>query len=193
MPKSIPMLPSLAGGSGVAAHTLTDNDLLWMVDASTLDADRDRKVTLAELKAAIVDTALTAKVAALQTLVTADVYGVSYDGITGIDRVLTSVSLSAGTWLVTLDASVKMPTAGDTAGVAMIWSGAAFASRTAYETAYTTDLKRSGSGADTVTIVRPARKLVLAAPTTVELHYTSSLILGGAQLVDGHILAQRIL
>jgi len=51
MSKSLPMLPSLAGGSGVAAHALTDNDLLWMVDASTLDADRDRKVTLGELRA----------------------------------------------------------------------------------------------------------------------------------------------
>lgn len=193
MSKSIPMLPSLAGGSGVAAHVLTDNDLLWVVDAETLDADRDRKMTLGELKAATVDTALTGKVSALQTLVTADVYGVSYDGITGIDRVLTSVSLVAGTWLVTLDASVKMPTALDTAGTASIWSGAALGSRTAYETAYATDLKRSGAGADTVTIVRPARKLVLASTTTVELHYTSALMSGGAQLVDGHITAQRIL
>lgn len=51
MSKSTSMLPSLAGGSGVAAHTLVDADLVKVVDAVTLNADRDRKVTLAELKA----------------------------------------------------------------------------------------------------------------------------------------------
>ena len=51
MSKSTSMLPSLAGGSGVAAHTLVDADLMKVVDAVTLNADRDRKVTLGELKA----------------------------------------------------------------------------------------------------------------------------------------------
>lgn len=51
MSKSTSMLPTLAGGSGVAAHTLVDADLMKVVDAVTLNADRDRKVTLAELKA----------------------------------------------------------------------------------------------------------------------------------------------
>ena len=51
MSKSLPMLPSLAGGSGVAAHALDDADLVHVVDAVTLDADRDRKVTLGELRA----------------------------------------------------------------------------------------------------------------------------------------------
>ena len=51
MSKSTSMLPSLAGGSGVAAHALVDSDLMKVVDAVTLNADRDRKVTLAELKA----------------------------------------------------------------------------------------------------------------------------------------------
>ena len=51
MSKSTSMLPSLAGGSGVAAHTLTDADLMKVVDAVTMNADRDRKMTLAELKA----------------------------------------------------------------------------------------------------------------------------------------------
>lgn len=49
MSKSTSMLPSLAGGSGVAAHALVDADLMKVVDAVTLNADRDRKVTLAEL------------------------------------------------------------------------------------------------------------------------------------------------
>lgn len=61
MSKSIPMLPSLAGGSGVAAHVLTDNDLMWVVDAETLDADRDRKMTLGELKAVTVDPVVAAQ------------------------------------------------------------------------------------------------------------------------------------
>ena len=61
MSKSLPMLPSLAGGSGVAAHALVDTDLLWLVDAATLDADRDRKVTLAELKAVTVDPVVAAQ------------------------------------------------------------------------------------------------------------------------------------
>lgn len=51
MSKSTSMLPTLAGGSGVAAHTLADADLMKVVDAETLNADRDRKVTLAELRA----------------------------------------------------------------------------------------------------------------------------------------------
>jgi hypothetical protein len=51
MSKSTSMLPTLAGGSGVAAHTLVDADLMKVVDAVTLNADRDRKVTLGELKA----------------------------------------------------------------------------------------------------------------------------------------------
>lgn len=51
MSKSTSMLPTLAGGSGVLAHTLTDADLMKVVDATTLNADRDRKVTLGELKA----------------------------------------------------------------------------------------------------------------------------------------------
>lgn len=51
MAKSVPMLPTLAGGSGVAAHALTDNDLLHVVDATTLNANRDRQMTLGELKA----------------------------------------------------------------------------------------------------------------------------------------------
>lgn len=50
MSKSTSMLPTLAGGSGVAAHTLVDADLMKVVDAVTLNADRDRKVTLGELK-----------------------------------------------------------------------------------------------------------------------------------------------
>lgn len=50
MSKSTSMLPSLAGGSGVAAHTLTDSDLMKVVDAATMNANRDRKMTLAELK-----------------------------------------------------------------------------------------------------------------------------------------------
>lgn len=51
MSKSTSMLPTLAGGSGVAAHTLVDSDLMKVVDSVTLNADRDRKVTLGELKA----------------------------------------------------------------------------------------------------------------------------------------------
>lgn len=50
MSKSTSMLSSLAGGSGVAAHTLVDADLMKVVDAVTLNADRDRKVTLGELR-----------------------------------------------------------------------------------------------------------------------------------------------
>lgn len=60
MSKSTSMLPPLAGGSGVLAHTLTDADLMKVVDAVTLNANRDRKVTLAELKAAIVAPSVTA-------------------------------------------------------------------------------------------------------------------------------------
>jgi len=44
------MLPTLAGGSGVAAHALTDNDLLHVVDAETLNANRDRQMSLGELR-----------------------------------------------------------------------------------------------------------------------------------------------
>jgi hypothetical protein len=51
MPKSTSMLPTLAGGSGVTAHALTDSDLMKVVDATTLNANRDRQMTLAELKA----------------------------------------------------------------------------------------------------------------------------------------------
>jgi len=47
---TIPMLPTLAGGSGVAAHALTDADLLHVVDAETLNENRDRQMTLGELK-----------------------------------------------------------------------------------------------------------------------------------------------
>lgn len=50
MAKSVPMLPTLAGGSGVAAHVLTDDDLLHVVDATTLNANRDRQMSLGELR-----------------------------------------------------------------------------------------------------------------------------------------------
>lgn len=64
--KTIPMLPSLSGGSGVAAHTLVDADLAWVVDGVTSDANRDRKATLAELKAYFQDT-LPDRATALET------------------------------------------------------------------------------------------------------------------------------
>ena len=49
--KTIPMLPTLAGGSGVAAHALASTDLMWVVDSVLSDANRDRQATLAELQA----------------------------------------------------------------------------------------------------------------------------------------------
>ena len=49
MSTTIPNLPSLAGGSGVPAHTLTGSDLLILVDANTGNTNRDRKVTVTEL------------------------------------------------------------------------------------------------------------------------------------------------
>lgn len=64
MAKSVPMLPTLAGGSGVAAHVLTDDDLLHVVDATTLNANRDRQMSLGELKAFIDADGLAAEIAA---------------------------------------------------------------------------------------------------------------------------------
>lgn len=95
MSKSLPMLPSLAGGSGVAAHALVDTDLLWLVDAATLNADRDRKVTLGELGTKLRDQNHVAKAGAIALVASVG---------QGADQHLTSVDvagLPVGTWLLT--------------------------------------------------------------------------------------------
>lgn len=92
MSKSIPMLPSLAGGSGVAAHALVDTDLMWVVDAETLDADRDRKATLAELGVKFRDQTHIVRYSAIATIASVN---------QATDQILATVSvasLPAGTW-----------------------------------------------------------------------------------------------
>ena len=51
MSKSTSMLPTLAGGSGVSAHTLVDADLMKVVDAATLIRAREKGVDPAALLA----------------------------------------------------------------------------------------------------------------------------------------------
>ena len=111
MSKSLPMLSSLAGGSGVAAHALTDNDLVHVVDAVTLDADRDRKVALGELRTFVLGTApsdvtaLGVRVTTLEATVSATKQFTGTvlvsNPVTDYDVDLSTISLPVGTkWIV---------------------------------------------------------------------------------------------
>lgn len=117
MSKSTSMLPSLAGGSGVASHALVGADLMKVVDAVTLNADRDRKVTLDELKAFLVAPDVTAldgrldalepKVSALQTYVVNSPASTTIADLT-VETALATVTLTEGVWVVSGQASLLL-------------------------------------------------------------------------------------
>lgn len=127
MSKSTSMLPSLAGDSGVAAHTLTDADLMKVVDAATLNANRDRKMTLAELKSYIGISAETERAIAAENgldtrLDALEPIGSFYTGFVAAQDIGTAgqeyiiaqsvppaVSpLSYGTWMLLLQVTVRV-------------------------------------------------------------------------------------